>query len=562
MTKRLIDSARFDGFGDAPLFRASIAPPEFGQNGRIVRYVFSSAAVGRDMHTIAPGAWQFANFLRNPVFLWAHDDDQPPIGRVVDIGDFNGLLKGNVEYAERDLNPFADTIYRLVCAGYINAVSTSWQPIEWNIARDKSRPGGVDFTKVDLLEISQVPVPALPAALAEARSRGIDTGPIYHWAERLLDKGGMILVPRPELEELRRAAKMPQTTRSDKKTPEWKVGAARDLPIQDDDSWDGATAEKSIFEWAGGDDFDPVKARKGFLFYDAANPAERGSYRDPIAHVDGGELKVPKGAIRAAASRLSQTDVPEEVKKRGEEVLDHYKKKAGIGDDKNKGRAAFKEFVRSLGPKLTLKRGLCDVAQLAWTLEQIGWIQNCAAIEAAIEGDESKVPAMLGEVLVELGEAFLAMADEEVAELLEELHDKDDDEGEGEGVAAPSAEERTFIAAASSGKVRAWRRLYVAIKRAGKKISAETARKMRAAITDHKDGIEHHRAGIALHKRAIRSMQDMMTDAGVEPDGEDNKNVDNEDNDDEEDSAERATAAAELRRRQDDVLKLAQPPIV
>lgn len=531
MTKQLIDASRFDGDANAVLWRASVGAPEFGQNGRVVRYVFSTPAVGRDMHTVTPGAWQLTNFLRNPVFLWAHDDEQPPIGRVVEIGDVGGVLKGNVEYAERDLNPFADTIYRLVRAGYVNAVSTSWQPLDWTMARDKTRPGGVDFTKVDLLEISQVPIPALPAALAEARSRGIDTGPIYDWAERLLDKGGMILVPRSELEELRRAAKMPKLNRADKKTPDWKVGAARDLPVQDDDSWDGAAAEKSIFEWAGGDDFEPAKARKGFLFYDAANPAERGSYRDPIAHVVDGKLTVPKGAIRAAASRLPQTDVPEEVKKRAAAVLNHYKEKAGIGDDKkDKGKTRdFKSFVRALSPKLKLDRGLWDVANLACILQQLGCIKDYAEFEKAIEGDGSKVPEMLAEALTELADAFLAMADEEVKELLDNAEEDGEEEDESDEIV--TVEDRAFIAAAPSNLIRAWRRGIVAA-RSGKKISAETARQVRAAVADHQAGIEHHRAATKLHKRGIRAMQAMLDDAGVpaeEPDddeteetGEDN----------------------------------------
>ena len=213
-SSQFVAAAQSGGARSAIFARESTsrAAPEVGQNGRVVRYVFSTPAVGRDMHTIAADAWQTKNFERNPVFLWAHDDEQPPIGRVVELGSVNGVLKGNVEYADRDLYPFADTIYQLVRAGYINAVSTSWLPIDggWRFSQDKSRPGGIDFTKVDLLEVSQVPIPAVPGALAEARSRGIDTGPIYEWAEKILDKGGFASVPRSEIEALRRAAKMPR----------------------------------------------------------------------------------------------------------------------------------------------------------------------------------------------------------------------------------------------------------------------------------------------------------------------------------------------------------------
>lgn len=202
-------------------------PAEFGESGRLVRYTFSTPAVARDFHTVAKDAWRIESFLRNPVFLWFHDDSQPPIGRVIQIGNVGDTLKGTVEYADADLNPFADMIYRMVKARYINAVSASWLPIKGSLARDKSRPEGVDFTEVELLEVSQVPLPALPTALAEARSSGIDTTPLYSWAEKLLDDGGVATISRDELETLRRAAKMPaKPTNIPDKEPAVKIKRA------------------------------------------------------------------------------------------------------------------------------------------------------------------------------------------------------------------------------------------------------------------------------------------------------------------------------------------------
>lgn len=195
--------------GDYGIATTLTEPAEFGESGRVVRYTFSTPAVARDFNTVAADAWQIQNFLRNPVFLWFHDDSQPPIGRVIEIGNVGESLKGTVEYADADLNPFADMIYRMVKARYINAVSVSWLPIKGSLSRDRSRPEGIDFTEVDLLEISQVGLPALPSALAEARSAGIDTSPLYSWAERILDGGGVATIERGELETLRRAAKMP-----------------------------------------------------------------------------------------------------------------------------------------------------------------------------------------------------------------------------------------------------------------------------------------------------------------------------------------------------------------
>jgi HK97 family phage prohead protease len=68
-------------------------------------------------------------------------------------------------------------------------------------------------------------------------------------------------------------------------------------------------------------------------------------------------------------------------------------------------------------PRMTLK-GLCAVADLAWLLQGLGWQVDCAEDEAAREGDDSPVPAMLAEALNQLGAALIAMTQEEVSELL------------------------------------------------------------------------------------------------------------------------------------------------
>ena len=395
---------------ESSIATTSLGAPEFGESGRIVRYTFSTPAVGRDLHTVAPDAWQLANFSKNPVFLWFHDDSQPPIGRVIDIGDERGALKGSVEYAQADLNPFADMIYRMVKARYINAVSTSWQPLAWEFSRDKSRPGGVDFTKVDLLEISQVPIPALPNAIATARASGINTGPLFSWAERLLDTGGICAVPRDELENLRRAAKMPKRTSE------------------------------------------------------------------------------------------SATDTPDEA------------------DDK-KERALKAKHARALAraPKVPVfKRGLYEVAQLCYMLEQFGYCHNASEYEAAIEGDKSEVPAMLGEALVKFGEALKAMADEEIEELLE-AHEGGEEDAEAEiQTRSLSAADRESIAAAPTARCRAWRS-GVAVARAGKALSASNQEKLGEAQGHHERALKHHRemgehhAALGTHMDSVQEHHERAT---------------------------------------------------
>lgn len=106
----------------------------------------------------------------------------------------------------------------------------------------------------------------------------------------------------------------------------WRVGAADDLPIEDEDPWDGDAAAARVFAWAGfdGDSPDPARARRAFLIYDDQAPDLRGSYKLGFADVEDGELVAITSGLRAAASRLPQTDAPADVLERARAILDRY----------------------------------------------------------------------------------------------------------------------------------------------------------------------------------------------------------------------------------------------
>lgn len=485
-----------------------VAPTQ--TDDRTFRFVFSNEKVGRDRFVVLNRGIQHANYDGNPVILWAHDDKQPPIGAGSNIDTSQSDCMIDITFVDRGILPFAGTIRDLVAGKWLRAVSLSWMPIKWKRADSP----GVDaiFTEVDVLEVSVTPLPALPGALQTARSHGVDTRPIYEWAERLLDTGGIAAVPRDELETLRRAAKMPRPVQRASDTADWKVGASRDLKISDSDSWDGAAAEKAIFEYAGGDDdFSPSKARKGFLVYDAGKPEERGSYKLPIATVVDGELVVPKGAIRAAASRLPDTDIPEDVRKRAAAVLDHYKEKAGIGeeegDEKGKEKRALQvKHTRALSraPAVpAFRRGLYGCAQLAYALENLGYLHSATEYEADVEGDDSKVPAMLGEALKALGESLIAMTEEEVRELLEQVSGEGDEDVDADEI---PPEERAFVADGKTARARAWRR-GIACARAGRVLSKSNQEKLEDAEAQHERALKHHGAMSEHHAAAVSHVE-------------------------------------------------------
>ena len=70
--------------------------------------------------------------------------------------------------------------------------------------------------------------------------------------------------------------------------------------------------------------------------------------------------------------------------------------------------------------RVVVVRSLYDAGELARVLCNLGWITDAAKYEAEIEADGSRVPAMLGEAMQQLGAALVAMTAEEVAEMLAE----------------------------------------------------------------------------------------------------------------------------------------------
>ncbi len=182
----------------------SVAPIE-GAN-RTLRFVFSDGGIDRYGDRIDPAGWQLANYKVNPVVLFGHDATQPPIGRASAVGVVGGRLMGSIEFMPEAISPLAESLFQMCKGGFLNAVSVGFLPIEFGYSTDKTRSGGIDFKRQELLEVSLVPIPALPTALIEARAAGVDTRAFAEWASRELTRKETNLMSRPALEIVQRAA--------------------------------------------------------------------------------------------------------------------------------------------------------------------------------------------------------------------------------------------------------------------------------------------------------------------------------------------------------------------
>lgn len=376
----------------------------------------SADGVDRQGDIVVQAGIDTSSFMKTGgTVLWQHDPDQP-IAKAIDIGLDGGQLRSLVQFPKEGASAKADEIYNLIREGVVNATSIGFAPVKWEPIDPKEPWSGRKYTQIDLMEFSFVSVPAMPDATIIARSAS---------GEKDEDAA-------------------------------FKCGASRNLPIGDDKAWDGASAAQSIFDHAGfdGDSPDFGFVRKGFLAYDAANPKLKGSYKEPFAAIVEGRLTAMPAGIRAAASRLPQTDIPDDVKTKAKAVLDHYEAKM-----KDKGSRAPAAKFGAIKVK-----GLYEVAYLAQLLVNLGYLHSDSVREAEIEGDNSKVPAMLADALQRLAAAFLAMSAEETHELLAG-HDVEIEDDDAQVASAPTAQ------------TKAWRS---ALLKAGRALSAENVEHVKA----------------------------------------------------------------------------------
>lgn len=138
---------------------------------RTVDFVVSDTSL--DRHDTVVKQWVLDSYLSNPVVLFGHDTKSLPIGRAVAINESNGQLVAKIEFAPADVYEFADQVFRLISAGYLNAVSAGFIPgqVEYSQEADS-------FLLLDneLVEISVVPVPSNRNALKKAVEDGALVG--------------------------------------------------------------------------------------------------------------------------------------------------------------------------------------------------------------------------------------------------------------------------------------------------------------------------------------------------------------------------------------------------
>ncbi len=173
--ERLLESleAYRRGLADAPVVqRFSVSHAVAPNEDRPLTVVASDESADRLGDVVRASGWDLSAYRHNPVFLWAHDYTRTPIGRSSWVGLEGAKLLATVEFAPTAFAREVELLYR---QRFLRAVSVGFRAREFSFR--KGRDGsvdGVEYTKQELLELSAVPVPANPHALAKALDGGLE----------------------------------------------------------------------------------------------------------------------------------------------------------------------------------------------------------------------------------------------------------------------------------------------------------------------------------------------------------------------------------------------------
>jgi len=156
---------------------------------------FRASTPTRDRHDsiVMPEGIQTANFEKNPIFGWGHDVyDSSSMSSI--IGKVTGFHRSaesfdvDVEFAPADVNPAGEMALRMVRGEYLSMVSIGFMPIDAGFeVVDESEV--FIYRRVDLLEVSLVPIPANPEAevIRNAIQQKYLNGPPSHEADSGLE---------------------------------------------------------------------------------------------------------------------------------------------------------------------------------------------------------------------------------------------------------------------------------------------------------------------------------------------------------------------------------------
>ncbi len=162
---------------------------------RTMDVVASTDALDSHGTVLDQASWDLARFIANPVVLYAHNQRDLPVGFAENVRVENGALHARLRFVTAAANPLAEQVWQLVQQKALRAVSVGFFAGDAKTQKRDGRDVAV-LSGNELLEISVVPVPSNPEAVAKMRARAIaDTTPTAPAADGAIPMADKISKP-------------------------------------------------------------------------------------------------------------------------------------------------------------------------------------------------------------------------------------------------------------------------------------------------------------------------------------------------------------------------------
>jgi HK97 family phage prohead protease len=143
------------------------------EEAKSVTFVISTNEEDRYGEIVDQKTWDFKSYLKNPLVLWGHDSSEPEnvlgSGSDLEVSKDGANTTAKLTFAA-DINAKAALVWDLIKRGILRTVSVGFMNHSFEVEND------IPVLKDnELLEISVVPIPANPGAMALAlKSDGIN----------------------------------------------------------------------------------------------------------------------------------------------------------------------------------------------------------------------------------------------------------------------------------------------------------------------------------------------------------------------------------------------------
>jgi Caudovirus prohead serine protease len=146
----------------ASLAKIGIELRDFSPEDYAILCLITNATTDHVGDSVKPPGVNYSLFGKNSPVLDSHDSSKPPVAtssRPFMSGD---NLLAIARFPKPGISANSDQIIAAIRARLLRGVSIGFIPLKWSFSKDPSRPMGVDFNEIKLIEFSMCSIPCNP----------------------------------------------------------------------------------------------------------------------------------------------------------------------------------------------------------------------------------------------------------------------------------------------------------------------------------------------------------------------------------------------------------------